>query len=224
MPTESTLFTWTGIDRNGRKSSGEILAKSTALARVQLRKQGVAAKRVKKKSTAIHLFGDKRIKPANIAIFTRQLATMMKAGVPLVQAFDIIAEGTEHEKMRGLIMTFRNDVSSGAGLAGALAQHPKHFDNLFCSLVASGENSGTLEIMLDRVATYKEKTEALKAKIKKAMTYPIAVIVVAIVVTGILLVKVVPTFVETFKGFGADLPGFTLLVLRISEFVQAWWF
>ena len=223
MATESTLFTWSGIDRNGRKSSGEVMATSAALARVQLRKQGVAAKRVKKKSSAIHLFGDKRIKPADIAIFTRQLATMMKAGVPLVQAFDIIAEGTQHEKMRGLILTLRNDVSSGAGLAGALAQHPKHYDNLFCSLVASGENSGTLEIMLDRVATYKEKTEALKAKIKKALTYPTAVIVVAIIVTGVLLIKVVPQFAETFQNFGSELPSFTLFVLQISEWVQEWW-
>ena len=223
MATESTLFTWTGIDRNGRKSSGELMATSAALARVQLRKQGVAAKRVTKKSSAIHLFGDKQIKPADIAIFTRQLATMMKAGVPLVQAFDIIAEGTEHKKMRGLILTLRNDVSSGAGLAGALARHPKHFDNLFCSLVASGENSGTLEIMLDRVATYKEKTEALKAKIKKALTYPTAVIVVAIIVTGVLLIKVVPQFAETFQNFGSELPSFTLFVLQISEWVQEWW-
>ena len=223
MATESTLFTWTGIDRNGRKSSGELMATSAALARVQLRKQGVAAKRVTKKSSAIHLFGDKQIKPAHIAILTRQLATMMKAGVPLVQAFDIIAEGTEHKKMRSLILTLRNDVSSGAGLAGALARHPKHFDNLFCSLVASGENSGTLEIMLDRVATYKEKTEALKAKIKKALTYPTAVIVVAIIVTGVLLIKVVPQFAETFQNFGSELPSFTLFVLQISEWVQEWW-
>jgi len=149
---------------------------------------------------------------------------MMKAGVPLVQAFDIVAEGTDHEKMRELITTIRTDVASGTGLAGSLAKHPLYFDELFCSLVASGENSGTLEVMLDRVATYKEKTEALKAKIKKALTYPIAVIVVAIVVTGILLVKVVPQFAETFRGFGADLPGFTLFVLAISEWVQAWWF
>jgi len=144
--------------------------------------------------------------------------------VPLVQAFDIVAEGTDHEKMRELIMTVRTDVSSGTGLAGALEKHPAHFDVLFCSLVASGENSGTLEVMLDRVATYKEKTEALKAKIKKALTYPSAVIVVAIVVTGILLVKVVPQFAETFQSFDSDLPGFTLFVLRISDWVQSWWF
>ena len=224
MAAENTVFFWSGTDRNGRKSKGEVLATSAAIARVQLRKQGVVAKSVKKKSKPLITFGAKKIKPADIAIFTRQLATMMKAGVPLVQAFDIVAEGTDHEKMRELIMTVRTDVSSGTGLAGALEKHPAHFDELFCSLVASGENSGTLEVMLDRVATYKEKTEALKAKIKKALTYPIAVIVVAIVVTGILLVKVVPQFAETFQSFGSDLPGFTLFVLRISEWVQSWWF
>jgi len=224
MAAENTVFVWSGIDRNGRKSTGEVLASSAAIARVQLRKQGVAAKTVKKKPKALFSLGAKPIKAADIAIFTRQLATMMKAGVPLVQAFDIVAEGTDHEKMRELITTIRTDVASGMGLAGSLAKHPLHFDDLFCSLVASGENSGTLEVMLDRVATYKEKTEALKAKIKKALTYPIAVIVVAIAVTGILLVKVVPQFAETFRGFGADLPGFTLFVLAISEWVQAWWF
>ena len=224
MAAENTVFVWSGTDRNGRKSKGEVLATSAAIARVQLRKQGVVARSVKKKSKPLFTFGAKKIKAADIAIFTRQLATMMKAGVPLVQAFDIVAEGTDHEKMRELIMTVRTDVSSGTGLAGALEKHPAHFDELFCSLVASGENSGTLEVMLDRVATYKEKTEALKAKIKKALTYPIAVIVVAIVVTGILLVKVVPQFAETFQSFGSDLPGFTLFVLRISEWVQSWWF
>ena len=224
MAAENIVFVWSGTDRNGRKSKGEVLATSAAIARVQLRKQGIAAKSVKKKPKSLVTFGAKKIHPADIAIFTRQLATMMKAGVPLVQAFDIVAEGTDHEKMRELILTVRTDVSSGTGLAGALEKHPLHFDELFCSLVASGENSGTLEVMLDRVATYKEKTEALKAKIKKAMTYPIATIVVAIVVTGILLVKVVPQFAETFQSFGSDLPGFTLFVLRLSEWVQSWWF
>jgi len=224
MAAENTVFVWTGTDRNGRKSKGEVLATSAAIARVQLRKQGIAAKSVKKKPKSLVTFGAKKIQPADIAIFTRQLATMMKAGVPLVQAFDIVAEGTDHEKMRELIQTVRTDVSSGTGLAGALEKHPLHFDELFCSLVASGESSGTLEVMLDRVATYKEKTEALKAKIKKAMAYPIATVVVAIVVTAILLVKVVPQFAETFRSFGSDLPSFTLLVLRLSEWVQSWWF
>ena len=224
MTAENTLFIWSGTDRNGRKSKGEVLAASAALARVQLRKQGVALTSVKKKPKPLINLGAKKIAPADIAIFTRQLATMVKAGVPLVQAFSIVADGTDHPKMRELIITIQTDVSSGAGLAGALTKHSLYFDDLFCSLVASGESSGTLEVMLDRVATYKEKTEALKAKIKKALTYPTAVIVVAIVVTGILLVKVVPQFAETFQSFGSDLPGFTLFVLGISEWVQNWWF
>ena len=224
MAVENTVFVWSGTDRNGRKSAGELLAASAAIARVQLRKQGVTTKILKRKPKPLFSLGGKPIKAADIAIFTRQLATMMKAGVPLVQAFDIVAAGTDHEKMRELITTIRTDVASGTGLAATLAKHPVHFDDLFCALVASGENSGTLEVMLDRVATYKEKTEALKAKIKKALTYPIAVIAVAIVVTGVLLIKVVPQFAETFRGFGADLPGFTLFVLAISEWVQSWWF
>ena len=224
MAVENTVFVWSGTDRNGRKSAGELLAASAAIARVQLRKQGVTTKILKRKPRPLFSLGGKPIKAADIAIFTRQLATMIKAGVPLVQALDIVAEGTDHEKMRELITTIRTDVASGTGLAATLAKHPVYFDDLFCALVASGENSGTLEVMLDRVATYKEKTEALKAKIKKALTYPIAVIAVAIVVTGVLLIKVVPQFAETFRGFGADLPGFTLFVLAISEWVQSWWF
>jgi len=222
MATDTT-YIWSGQDRNGRQSKGEIIAASTAIAKAQLRKQGVIAKTVKKKPKPL-FGGNKAIKPADVAVFTRQMATMMKAGVPLVQSFDIVAEGLDNEAMRELVLNVKSEVAAGGGLAAALSKHPKHFDELFCSLVGAGEDSGTLEIMLDRVATYKEKTEALKAKIKKAMTYPIAVIVVAIIVTGILLVKVVPTFAETFKGFGSDLPGFTLFVLGISEFMQQWWF
>jgi len=141
-----------------------------------------------------------------------------------VQSFDIVAEGLDNANMRTLVTEIKNEVSAGGGLATSLSRHPKYFDELFCSLVGSGEDSGTLDVMLDRIATYKEKTEALKAKIKKAMTYPIAVVVVAIVVTGILLVKVVPQFAETFSSFGSDLPAFTLFVLGISEAVQEWWF
>ena len=222
MATNIT-FVWNGLDRHGRKGQGEIVATSQALAKAQLRKQGITAKSVKKKSKPLFSTMGKDIKAADIAIFSRQMATMMKAGVPLVQSFEIVQEGLENPPMSKLVGEIKSEVSSGGGLAPALAKHPKHFDELFCSIVASGENSGTLEVMLDRVATYKEKTEALKAKIRKAMTYPIAVVTVAIVVTGVLLVKVVPTFAETFKGFGADLPAFTLFVLGISEFVQQWW-
>lgn len=223
MATLNT-FVWTGLDKSGRKNQGEVLAASQALAKAQLRMQGISARTVRRKVRPLVSFGSKKIKSSDIALFTRQMATMMKAGVPLIQSFDIVADGLENQLMRNLVTDIKTDVAAGGGLAASLARHPKYFDDLFCSLVSSGENSGTLEVMLDRVATYKEKTEALRAKIKKAMIYPIAVMVVAIVVTGILLVKVVPTFAETFKGFGADLPDFTLLVLRISEFVQAWWF
>lgn len=216
------LFTWAGIDRNGRSTKGEIESVSLALAKAQLRQQGIKAKSVRKKSKP--LFGDgRKITPADISIFTRQLAVMMKAGVPLVQSFDIVAEGLDNPNMRKVVIEIKNEVASGTGLALSLEKYPQYFDELYISLVASGETSGTLETMLDRVATYKEKSEALKAKIKKAMMYPIAVVVVSLVVTGILLVKVVPQFAVTFASFGADLPAFTLFVLTISDAAQEWW-
>lgn len=220
---KDAVFIWQGTDKQGRKTRGEMTSSTPALVKAQLRKQGIAAKSVKRKPKP--LFSSKKaIKPADIAIFTRQMATMLKAGVPLVQSFDIVAEGAGNPTMTALINDIRNDVAAGGGFAAACAKHPKYFDNLFCSLVDSGEQSGTLELMLDRVATYKEKTEALKAKIKKALTYPIAVVVVAIVVTAILLIKVVPQFAETFQSFGSDLPAFTKMVVGMSEWMQANWF
>lgn len=221
---ETQVFVWQGTDRRGKKAKGEIIGTNQASAKAQLRKQGITANTVKKKPKS--LFGErgKAITPADISIFTRQLATMVKAGVPLVQAFDIVAEGVDNPSMRNIIIGLKNDVSGGSSLAGSLKKHPNHFDDLFCNLVEAGEQSGSLETMLDRVATYKEKTEALKSKIKKALTYPIAVVVVAIVVTAILLIKVVPQFAETFTSFGSELPAFTLFVLNISEFTQAWWY
>jgi type IV pilus assembly protein PilC len=223
MATSATseLFIWSGTDRNGRSTKGEITAPSQALARAQLRQRGINPRSVRRKPKPLFGARKKPIKPGDIAIFTRQLATMMKAGVPLVQSFDIVTDGLENPSMRSLVTAIKNDVAGGTGLAPSLAKHPRYFDDLFCSLVGAGEGSGRLEVMLDRVATYKEKTEALKRKIKKAMTYPAAVIVVAVIVTGILLVKVVPQFAETFRSFGSDLPAFTLAVLRVSEFVQA---
>ena len=222
--TSNDIFTWSGTDKTGRSSKGEIHAVSMAMAKAQLRRQGIKPKTVRKKPKPLFGGKGKPIKPADIATFTRQMATMMKAGVPLVQSFELVAEGADKPRMRELITEIKNDVASGSGLAPSLAKHPRYFDDLYCSLVGSGEDSGTLEVMLDRVATYKEKTEQLKAKIKKALTYPTAVVIVAIIVTGILLVRVVPTFAETFRGFGSDLPAFTLFVLSISEFVQKWWF
>lgn len=220
---QAQTFVYKGKDKRGKATQGEIKGANLMLVKAQLRKQGVIPSSVKKKSKPL-FGGSKPIKPADISLFTRQMATMMKAGVPLVQSFEIVAEGAEKESLKELINNVREDVSAGLSFGSSLRKHPKYFDDLFCSLVEAGEQSGALETMLDRIATYKEKTEVLKAKIKKALTYPIAVVVVAIVVTGILLVKVVPTFAETFSGFGADLPAFTLFVLGISEAAQDGWF
>ncbi|MEO1892157.1 MAG: type II secretion system F family protein [Alcanivorax sp.] len=213
-------FTYEGIDRKGSRVKGEITGKGPALVRAELRKQGIQAKKVVKKRE-MSLGGKKKIKPMDIALFTRQMATMMKAGVPLVQAFEIVSDGLENPSMREVVLKLKADVESGNNFAGALRQHPRLFDDLYCSLIESGEASGSLETMLDRVALYKEKTEALKQKIKKAVKYPIAVVCVAVIVTGILLVKVVPTFQELFEGFGAELPAFTLFVIGLSEGLQA---
>ncbi len=220
---ESVIFVWEGTDKQGKKTTGEITSPNPAIAKAELRRQGVVASKVRKKSKGITIGGGGKPKPVDIALFTRQLSTMMRAGVPLVQSFDIVAEGLEKPKMAELIKDIRNDVSGGSNFASALRKHPAYFDDLFCNLVDAGEQSGSLETMLDRIATYKEKTESLKAKVKKAMTYPIAVLVVAFVVSGILLIKVVPQFQDVFAGFGADLPAFTLFVIGISDFTQEWW-
>lgn len=223
MATQApNIFLYKGVDKKGKKVEGEISGTNPAIVKAQLLKQGIRAQNVRKKPKPL-FGGKKKIKPMDIAIFTRQMATMMKAGVPLVQSFDIVADGVDNPALAELIRAIREDVAAGTGFALSLRKHPKYFDDLFCNLVESGEQSGSLETMLDRIATYKEKTERLKAKIKKAMTYPIAVVIVAIVVTGILLVKVVPQFAETFSSFGADLPAFTLFVLGLSEFAQAYW-
>ncbi len=222
--TVEAIYLWQGTDKNGRKSKGEMSGASQALVKAQLRKQGVIAAKVKRKPK--DLFGprQKKITPGDIAIFSRQLATMMKAGIPLVQSFEIVGDGLENPSMVKLVRQVRDDVAAGNNFADSIRKHPRYFDELFCNLVESGEQSGALETMLDRVATYKEKTEALKAKIKKAMNYPIAVVVVALIVTGILLVKVVPQFAETFSSFGAELPAFTLFVLGLSDLAIAhWW-
>lgn len=216
-------FVWEGKDRKGNKSKGEVSGTNLALVKAQLRKQGIIPEKVKKKPKPL-FGGSKKITPFDIAMLTRQLATMMKAGVPLVQSFDIVADGLENKGLQELVMNIRSDISSGTSFAGALRKHPKHFDDLYCNLVDSGEKAGALEQMLDRIALYLEKTEMLKKKVKKAMTYPIAVVVVAIIVTAILLVKVVPQFESLFQGFGAELPVFTQMVVRLSEWMQSWWF
>ena len=220
---ESATFVWEGTDKQGRKSKGEISSTTPAIAKAELRKQGIVATKVKKKGSALNIGGGGSVKPADVALFTRQMATMMRAGVPLVQAFDIVADGVDKPKLADLIRTVRTDVAGGNSFASAIRKHPNQFDELFCNLVDAGEQSGALEQMLDRIATYKEKTESLKAKVRKAMTYPIAVLVVAVIVSGILLVKVVPQFEQVFQGFGAELPAFTQMVIGFSEFAQAYW-
>ncbi|MFO1368336.1 MAG: type II secretion system F family protein [Marinagarivorans sp.] len=220
--SSNTVFVYKGLDRKGKAVTGEIASANVTSAKAQLIKQGIRANSVKKRPKPRG--GGQSIKPLDIAFFTRQMATMMKAGVPLVQSFDIVADGVEKRSLADLIKSIRDEVASGTSFAKALEKHPKYFDDLFCSLVESGEQSGALETMLDRIATYKEKTEKLKAKIKKAMTYPTAVVVVAVIVTGLLLVKVVPQFAETFSSFGANLPAFTLFVLHLSHFAQDYWF
>jgi len=220
---ESATFVWEGTDKSGRKTKGEISSLNPALAKAELRKQGIVAQKVKKKSAGLSLGGGKAINPGDIALFTRQMSTMMRAGVPLVQAFEIVGEGVDKPKLATLIREVRGDVAGGNSFAQSIRKHPLYFDDLFCNLVDAGEQSGALETMLDRIATYKEKTESLKAKVKKAMTYPISVLLVAVVVSGILLIKVVPQFESVFAGFGAELPAFTQMVIRLSEFTQAWW-
>lgn len=220
--TPITIYQYKGKNKQGKAVQGELRGANTASVKAQLRKQGIVNANVKKKAKPLFK-RSKPIKPADIATFTRQMATMTKAGVPLVQSFEIVAEGTENENMRNMIETIHDDVSTGVGFAPSLRKHPRYFDDLFCGLIDAGEQSGSLETMLARVALYKEKNEQLKAKIRKALTYPMAVIVVAIIVTAILLVKVVPVFAEVFGNFGATLPAFTLFVLNLSEIAQKWW-
>ncbi|MGK2913981.1 MAG: type II secretion system F family protein [Porticoccaceae bacterium] len=215
-------YIYKGKNKAGKPVTGEVKGNNPMLIKAHLRKQGIVPSSLKKKSKPL-FGGGKAIKPADIAVFTRQIATMLKAGVPLVQSFEIIAEGAENPTLKALINSLYEDVSAGNSFGSALRKHPKYFDDLFCSLVEAGEQAGALDTLLARIATYKEKTERLKAKIRKALTYPAAVVVVAIIVTGILLIKVVPVFAQTYSSFGANLPAFTMLVMGFSEFAQKWW-
>jgi type IV pilus assembly protein PilC len=209
-------FLWEGKDKRGKVVKGRTLAKDELSLRAQLRQQGVAASRIKKQSGKT---GGK-VKPADIAVFARQLATMMAAGIPMVQSFEIVGAGHENPAMQKLILDIKQDVEGGMTLHEALGKRPLYFDDLFVNLVEAGEQAGALENLLDKIATYKEKTEALKAKVKKALFYPASVLVVAIVVTVILLIFVIPQFEDLFKGFGADLPAFTQMVINMSRFLQ----
>lgn len=218
-PAQQFPFVWEGTDKKGKRIKGKMLAVSEAAVKADLRKQGVLAKKVRKDSQLFK--GGKKITAEDIALFARQLATMLQAGIPMVQCFDIIGNGHDKPSMQKLVLAIKADVESGTTLHEALAKHPLYFDDLFVNLVEAGEHAGALETLLDKVATYKEKTEALKKKIKKALFYPAAVVAVAIIVTTILLIFVIPQFESLFKGFGADLPAFTQMVINMSKFVQS---
>jgi type IV pilus assembly protein PilC len=220
-----TTFIWEGIDKKGHRTKGEITRSNSAVVKADLRRQGINPIKVKKKPKALFASASKKkITPKDIAIFTRQLATMMAAGVPLVQSFEIIGKGHENPSMQKLIMAVKADVEGGSSLTEALKKHPLYFDDLVCNLVQAGEQAGVLETLLNKIATYKEKIEAIKGKIKKALFYPAAVVVVAFIITAILMIFVIPQFAEMFKSFGADLPALTVMVMNLSDiFVAYWW-
>jgi type IV pilus assembly protein PilC len=211
-------FLWEGKDRKGNRLKGRGLAKSEMEMRADLRRQGIAASKVKKESNLFKREG--KVNAEDIAIFARQLATMLTAGIPMVQAFEIIGVGHDKPAMQKLVLSIKSDIETGNALNQALAKHPLYFDDLFVNLVEAGEHAGALETVLEKVATYKEKTEALKKKIKKALFYPAAVLAVAVIVTVILLLFVIPQFESLFKGFGADLPAFTAMVIAMSRWMQ----
>src|SRR3954468_15513484 len=211
-------YSWAGMDKKGNRVSGKSLAPDETALRADLRRQGIAVSKIKKQSSALK--GGGKVNAGDIAVFSRQLATMLASGIPLVQAFEIVGNGNDKPAMQKLVLDIKSDVEGGTSLHESLAKHPLYFDDLFVNLVQAGEQAGALESLLDKVATYKEKTEALKKKVKKALFYPAAVLVVAVVVTIILMIFVIPQFEELFKGFGADLPAFTQLIINMSKFIQ----
>jgi type IV pilus assembly protein PilC len=213
------IFEWEGKDRNGKIVRGEMRAGGEAVVNASLRRQGILITRLKKRRSS----GGRAIKQKDLAVFTRQLATMMKAGVPLLQSFDIVARGSTNPRMTKLLNDIRSDVETGTSLSSAFRKHPLYFDALYCNLVEAGEAGGILEALLDRLAIYQEKTLAIKAKIKSALMYPIAVMVVAFVVVTVIMIFVIPTFEEVFKSFGGELPAPTLVVIAMSKFFVRWW-
>jgi len=217
--SKEAIFEWEGKDKNGKLVRGEIRAGGEAVVSASLRRQGILLTKVKKRRTS----GGRAIKQKDIAIFTRQLATMMKAGVPLLQSFDIVARGSTNARMTKLLTDIRNDVETGTSLSSAFRKHPLHFDSLYCNLVEAGEAGGILEALLDRLAIYQEKTMAIKSKIKSALMYPVAVIVVAFVVLTVIMIFVIPAFEDVFKSFGGELPAPTLAVIWLSKFFVQWW-
>ncbi|MDT3485443.1 type II secretion system F family protein [Stenotrophomonas maltophilia] len=216
-------FVWEGTDKRGVKMKGEQLAKNANLLRAELRRQGINPGQVKPKPKPLFGAAGSPVKPKDIAFFSRQMATMMKSGVPIVSALDIIASGHKNPRMKKLVDTIRTDIEGGSSMYEAVSKHPVQFDELYRNLVRAGEGAGVLETVLDTVATYKENIEALKGKIKKALFYPIMVVVVAMLVSGIMLVFVVPQFEDVFKSFGAELPAFTQMVVNLSRFMVSWW-
>ncbi len=221
---KADMYVWEGTDKSGKRVKGEMTGKSDALVKAVLRRQGVNPIKVRKKPKPLFGSGKKgKVTPKDITVFSRQLATMMSSGVPLVQAFEIVGRGHENPAMQDLILTIKADVEAGNGLTDALRKHPRSFNDLYCNLVQAGEQSGILEAILHKLATYMEKTEALKSKIKSALFYPAAVIVVAFIIVTILMIFVIPQFQELFSSFGADLPALTQLLIDISKWFQAYW-
>ncbi|MDP3131432.1 MAG: type II secretion system F family protein [Burkholderiaceae bacterium] len=218
--SKEQVFEWQGKDRNGKIARGEMRAMGENQVQASLRRQGILPTKIKKR----RMSGGKKITPKDLAIFTRQLATMMKAGVPLLQAFDIVGRGNANASVARLLNDIRTDVETGTSLNAAFRKFPMHFDNLYCNLVEAGEAAGILDQLLDRLAVYMEKTEAIKSKIKSALMYPISVVIVAFVVVAVIMIFVIPAFKETFSSFGAELPAPTLFVMAVSEvFVAYWW-
>jgi type IV pilus assembly protein PilC len=214
------VFEWEGKDKNGKPVRGEMRAGGEAMVSASLRRQGVMVNKVKKR----RMSGGKSIKQKDIAVFTRQLSTMMRAGVPLIQSFDIVARGSTNPRMTRLLTDIRSDVETGTSLSAAFRKHPLYFDALYCNLVEAGEAGGILETLLDRLAVYQEKTMAIKNKIKSALIYPVAVLVVAFVVLTVIMIFVIPAFEDVFKSFGADLPAPTLVVIALSKFFTSYWY
>jgi len=217
------LYLWEGMNKQGKRAKGELMGSTMALVKADLRRQGITPLKVKKKPKSLFGTKKKKITASDISVFSRQLATMMSAGVPLVQAFEIVGKGHENPSMQDLIMDVKNTVEGGSSLAEALAKHPFYFDDLYCNLVHAGEQAGILETLLDKIATYKEKVEAIKGKIKKALFYPAAIVVVSFIITAILLIFVIPQFEAMFTSFGGDLPALTKFVVELSKIFQEWW-
>jgi type IV pilus assembly protein PilC len=218
--TKEVVFEWEGKDRNGKQVRGEIRASGENQVKATLRRQGVTPTKIKKR----RMRSGRSIKPKDMAIFTRQLATMMKAGVPLLQAFDIVGRGNPNPAVTKLLNDIRTDVETGTSLSSAFRKYPMHFDNLYCNLVEAGETAGILDQLLDRLAVYMEKTEAIKSKIKSALMYPVTVLIVAFVVVAVIMIFVVPSFKQVFTSFGGELPAPTLMVIAMSEFFVKYWY